>query len=72
MCARSLYCSIDLPADDLIPRITEEVLQESIDARTESLISLRELGPPDLVHLLKQQARNSGKHVRYKPDSPRC
>ncbi|KAG8166578.1 hypothetical protein KVR01_002267 [Diaporthe batatas] len=46
-----------------VPEITEEVLQESIDARTESLISLRELGPPDLVHLLKQQARNSGKHI---------
>lgn len=44
-----------------ICRITEEALHESIDARTESLISLRELGPPDLVHLLKQNLRNSGR-----------
>ena len=44
-----------------LPRITEEALHESIDARTESLISLRELGPPDLVHLLKQNLRNAGR-----------
>ncbi|KAJ9418689.1 Chs5p-Arf1p-binding proteins-domain-containing protein [Fusarium oxysporum] len=36
-----------------VPEITEEILHESIDARTESLSGLRELGPPDLVHLLK-------------------
>ncbi|KAH8912663.1 chaps-domain-containing protein [Coniochaeta sp. PMI_546] len=46
-----------------VPEITEEVIHESIDARTESLVSLRELGPPDLVHLLKQPIRNPGKHV---------
>lgn len=45
-------------------RISEEVLHESIDARTETLVSLRELGPPDLVHLLKQNLRNTGKQVR--------
>lgn len=45
-------------------RITEEVLHEVIEARTESLIGLRELGPPDLVHLLKQTTRNTGKQVR--------
>ncbi|EMR67415.1 hypothetical protein MGN70_014793 [Eutypa lata] len=46
-----------------VPEITEEVLHESIDARTESLISLRELGPPDLVQLLKQNLRNAGKQT---------
>ncbi|KAB5572546.1 Chs5p-Arf1p-binding proteins-domain-containing protein [Coniochaeta sp. 2T2.1] len=46
-----------------VPEITEEVIHESIDARTESLVSLRELGPPDLVHLLKQQIRNPAKHT---------
>ncbi|KAK8063551.1 hypothetical protein PG996_008203 [Apiospora saccharicola] len=40
-----------------VPEISEEVLHESIEARTESLQSLRELGPPDLVHLLKQNLR---------------
>ncbi|KAL2022844.1 hypothetical protein VTK56DRAFT_4375 [Thermocarpiscus australiensis] len=44
-----------------VPELTEEVLHEAIDARTESLISLRELGPPDLVHLVKQPLRNAGK-----------
>ncbi|KAK3352544.1 Chs5p-Arf1p-binding proteins-domain-containing protein [Lasiosphaeria hispida] len=46
-----------------VPEITEEVLHDSIDARTESLLSLRELGPPDLVHLLKQPVRNPGKQL---------
>ncbi|KAK4109080.1 budding site selection protein [Canariomyces notabilis] len=46
-----------------VPELTEEVLHEAIDARTDSLISLRELGPPDLVHLVKQPLRQSGKHV---------
>ncbi|EQB56886.1 hypothetical protein CGLO_03062 [Colletotrichum gloeosporioides Cg-14] len=46
-----------------VPELTEEILSESIDARTESLISLRELGPPDLVHLLKQATRNPGKQL---------
>lgn len=44
-------------------RITEDVLHESIDARTESLIALRELGPPDLVHLLKQSRNNPGRQT---------
>ncbi|KAI1493601.1 chaps-domain-containing protein [Biscogniauxia mediterranea] len=46
-----------------VPEISEEVLHESIDARTETLVSLRELGPPDLVHLLKQNLRNTGKQT---------
>lgn len=51
------------PADRI--RLTEEVLHESVDSRTESLIALRELGPPDLVHLLKQSSRNQSKQVRF-------
>ncbi|EAQ87675.1 conserved hypothetical protein [Chaetomium globosum CBS 148.51] len=46
-----------------VPELTEEVLHEAIDARTDSLASLRELGPPDLVHLIKQPLRSGGKHV---------
>ncbi|KAK7420942.1 bud site selection protein [Neonectria punicea] len=46
-----------------VPEITEEILHESIDARTESLGGLRELGPPDLVHLLKNIVRNPGKQI---------
>ncbi|KAK3307421.1 Chs5p-Arf1p-binding proteins-domain-containing protein [Chaetomium strumarium] len=44
-----------------VPELTEEVLHEAIDTRTESLVSLRELGPPDLVHLVKQPLRSGGK-----------
>ncbi|KAG6035481.1 hypothetical protein E4U41_006074 [Claviceps citrina] len=46
-----------------VPEVTEEVLHESIDARNESLVALRELGPPDLVHLLKQGVRNTAKQT---------
>ncbi|OBT53396.1 hypothetical protein VE04_06732 [Pseudogymnoascus sp. 24MN13] len=41
-----------------VPELTEEVMHESVEARTEGLSSLRELGPPDLVHLVKQAPRN--------------
>ncbi|RQM06264.1 hypothetical protein DH86_00001055 [Scytalidium sp. 3C] len=44
-----------------VPELTEEVLHESTDARTESLPTLRELGPPDLVQLIKQTPRSPGK-----------
>ncbi|KAI1275282.1 chaps-domain-containing protein [Xylaria sp. FL0933] len=46
-----------------VPEITEEVTHESIDTRTETLVSLRELGPPDLVHLLKVNSRNPSKQT---------
>ncbi|KAH9903999.1 chaps-domain-containing protein [Xylariomycetidae sp. FL2044] len=46
-----------------VPEISEEVLHESIEARTETLMSLRELGPPDLVHLLKQNLRNTARQT---------
>jgi len=46
-------------------RLTEEVIYESIDARTEVLAALRELGPPDLVQLIKQAPRSPGKQVCY-------
>ena len=47
----------------LLRRLTEEVLHEAIDARTESLVALRELGPPDLVHLVKVPLRSGAKQV---------
>ncbi|KAM0286423.1 hypothetical protein ACHAQH_000849 [Verticillium albo-atrum] len=46
-----------------VPELTEEHIHEAIDARTDSLISLRELGPPDIVHLLKQPKGNQGKQI---------
>ncbi|CAK7274731.1 bud site selection protein [Sporothrix epigloea] len=46
-----------------VPEIMEEELFEAVESRTEQLLSLRELGPPDLVHLVKQPARGSGRQV---------
>ncbi|PQE22153.1 hypothetical protein CJF30_00010720 [Rutstroemia sp. NJR-2017a BBW] len=47
-----------------VPELTEEILHESIEARTEVLSALRELGPPDLVQLIKLSPRNPGRPVR--------
>ncbi|OAA65600.1 clathrin-coated vesicle protein [Niveomyces insectorum RCEF 264] len=46
-----------------VPEITEQELHDAIESRTEQLISLRELGPPDLVHLVKQPIRGNGRHI---------
>ncbi|RKF76419.1 Uncharacterized protein C31F10.16 [Golovinomyces cichoracearum] len=46
-----------------VPELTEDILHESIDARTDTLVTVRELGPPDLVQLIKQFPRNSTKTV---------
>jgi hypothetical protein len=40
-------------------RIFEEELHSVVEARTEALQTLRELGPPDLVHLVKQQVKGT-------------
>ncbi|KAF1812978.1 chaps-domain-containing protein [Eremomyces bilateralis CBS 781.70] len=44
-----------------IPDLFEEELHSVLAARTESLPALRELGPPDLVHLVKQPAKSPTK-----------
>jgi hypothetical protein len=42
----------------------DEDVYSAIDARTEALQHLRELGPPDLVYLVKQPKANSNRQVR--------
>lgn len=42
----------------------EQDIESTIEARNEALPSLRELGPPDLVHLIKQSAKSGGRQVR--------
>ncbi|KAL2043906.1 hypothetical protein N7G274_003426 [Stereocaulon virgatum] len=37
-----------------LPEIVEEEIETAIESRNEALQSIRELGPPDLVHLVKQ------------------
>lgn len=47
-----------------VPEIIEDDdIGLAIDARTESLPGLRELGPPDLVHLTKQSIKGSAKQT---------
>ena len=43
-------------------RIVEEEIETSIESRNEALQTIRELGPPDLVHLVKQ-AKSGGRQV---------
>ncbi|KAL8978728.1 MAG: hypothetical protein Q9205_005761 [Flavoplaca limonia] len=47
-----------------VPEIIEEEIESAVDSRNESLPSLRELGPPDLVHLVKQSIKSGNKQVR--------
>ncbi|KAI9660092.1 MAG: hypothetical protein M1821_001444 [Bathelium mastoideum] len=42
-----------------VPEIFEDELQSVVDARTDTLQTLRELGPPDLVHLVKQPVKST-------------
>lgn len=50
----------------MIRIIEEDDLFAAIDARTESLQNLRELGPPDLVYLVKQpKTGNSTRQVCF-------
>ena len=51
-------------ANSLISRIVEEEIESAIESRNESLPSLRELGPPDLVHLVKRSVKSGGQQVR--------
>ena len=48
----------------LLPRLIEdEDLFSAIDARTEALQGIRELGPPDIVYLVKQSSKAAGKQT---------
>jgi len=44
-------------------RLFEDEVSSVIDVRTETLQTLRELGPPDLVHLIKQPVKSNSKQV---------
>ncbi|KAK6531652.1 hypothetical protein TWF694_002830 [Orbilia ellipsospora] len=46
-----------------VPELVEVDLDECLDARTESLLTLRQLGPPDLVHLVKVQPKGTHKEI---------
>ncbi|MCJ1269779.1 hypothetical protein MMC22_009672 [Lobaria immixta] len=46
-----------------VPEIIEEEIESAIESRNESLSALRELGPPDLVHLVKQSVKSGGRQT---------
>lgn len=54
-----------MPIVPAVPDLYEKELYASIDARSASLRSLRELGPPDLVHFVKQNVKSGSKSVRF-------
>jgi predicted amino acid racemase len=44
-------------------RLFEDDAHSVVEIRTDSLSTLRELGPPDLVHLVKQPVKSANKQV---------
>ncbi|KAG9591992.1 chaps-domain-containing protein, partial [Aureobasidium melanogenum] len=46
-----------------VPEIFEDDSTSVVEIRTENLQALRELGPPDLVHLVKQPVKSTSKQV---------
>jgi hypothetical protein len=50
---------------DTIRRLYEDDSHSVVEIRTDSLQSLRELGPPDLVHLVKQPVKSTSKQVGH-------
>lgn len=47
-----------------VPELVEDDdILAAVDARTESLVNLRELGPPDLVHIVKQSIKTGNKQT---------
>ena len=44
-------------------RLFEDDAHSVVEIRTDSLSTLRELGPPDLVHLIKQPVKSTNKQV---------
>ena len=45
-------------------RLYEDDAHPVVEVRSDSLQSLRELGPPDLIHITKQPVRSTTKQVR--------
>jgi predicted amino acid racemase len=48
---------------DRLRRLFEDDAHSVVEIRTDSLSTLRELGPPDLVHLIKQPVKSANKQV---------
>lgn len=46
-----------------VPEIIEDEIESAIDSRNDLLQALRELGPPDLVHLVKQTVKSGGRQT---------
>jgi hypothetical protein len=59
--SRSLPCTPTYFANNT--RLFEDDAHSVVEIRTDSLSTLRELGPPDLVHLIKQPVKSTNKQV---------
>ncbi|KAL9600689.1 MAG: hypothetical protein Q9219_003019 [cf. Caloplaca sp. 3 TL-2023] len=46
-----------------VPEIVEDEIESAVESRNEALQTLRELGPPDLVHLVKQSVKSGNKQI---------
>ncbi|KAI7117452.1 chaps-domain-containing protein, partial [Hortaea werneckii] len=46
-----------------VPELYEDEQHSVVEIRTDSLQTLRELGPPDLVHLVKQPVKSTTKQI---------
>lgn len=53
-----------VPGAKAVPELVEDDAARSVlDVRTDTLQTLRELGPPDMVYLVKQSTKSSSKQV---------
>ena len=48
----------------------EQNIESALDSRNEALPTLRELGPPDLVYLVKQSTKSGARQVSRSLRSP--
>ncbi|MCJ1473788.1 hypothetical protein MMC13_002439 [Lambiella insularis] len=46
-----------------IPEVIEQEIEAAVDSRNDALPTLRELGPPDLVHLVKQSIKSGSRQT---------
>jgi len=71
-CPRVRIHLLPLPVNQLTItiRIFEDDSTSVVEIRTENLQSLRELGPPDLVHLVKQPVKSTSKQVHCNAPRP--
>lgn len=59
-----MWLSLATDMTDCKSRVVEHEIESSVESRNEQLAQVRELGPPDLVHLIRQSPKSGGRQVR--------